>query len=55
MSAGETQRFMCDDCNAEFEVAFEPKVRPGSKEARSIEPKDVDYCPFCGMKSVEPC
>lgn len=48
MKAGETERFDCSSCNAEFEVTFEPKAKDDPAAVKSIKPADVTCCPFCG-------
>lgn len=49
MNAGETMRFDCGDCNAEFEVTYEPKAKGKPSEASGIKPApEVGHCPFCG-------
>jgi hypothetical protein len=53
MKAGETLRFDCPDCDAEFEVTYEPKASGNPKTARGIEPKAVTRCPFCGHEVNE--
>lgn len=54
MKAGESEWRCCMDCDIEFEVTLEPKIRDmpkGAKldhETKGIEPAEVSYCPFCG-------
>lgn len=54
IKAGETLRFDCPECSAEFDVTYEPKCAGDGKEAKKAandtEPCDVTTCPFCGVE-----
>ena len=51
MKAGQTERFYCEDCLAEFEVTYEPKAK-GLNDI-DIEEKFLHMCPFCGKTITE--
>lgn len=53
MKAGESEWFDCLSCNTEFEVTYEPKATPDSKESKFMTPRDVHHCPFCGNNNLE--
>lgn len=50
---GGTTRVDCTDCDTEFEVVLEPKIRDGFSIAGTMPAQKVQYCPFCGSKQVE--
>jgi len=48
LGAGQMERFYCNECDAEFDLTYEPKARDCPQEAEYIGSKEVGYCPFCG-------
>lgn len=48
---GETIRVMCDDCNKEFEVTLEPKMK-GRPLTDDDEQHEIVACPFCESTNV---
>lgn len=53
MMSGETERFDCPECNAEFEVTREPKCK-GKTPQMGDEDLSVEWCPFCGEAIPSP-
>jgi uncharacterized protein with PIN domain len=54
VKAGETERFDCEECSAEFEVTYEPKCKDKPSAAKGILNNDVTTCPFCGAGLPDP-
>lgn len=47
---GQTIRFMCFDCMAEFEITHEPLHK---RNPDGIKTATVSYCPYCGGGMLE--
>lgn len=50
MSAGETVRIDCSECDAECSITYIPEVAEGSEEADDFLDAVVGFCPFCGHR-----
>lgn len=46
--AGETLRFMCCACSAEFEIRHEPLYADVRGDAAGPKAATIEHCPYCG-------
>jgi hypothetical protein len=52
LKPGETARFNCENCEAQFAVTLEPHA--DGMPLLGAEPAPVLFCPLCGSDLIEP-
>ena len=50
---GDTLRYYCEGCEAEWDVTFEPKAKEDKASAKEMGAAEVRFCPACGCDEIE--